>query len=1522
MDQENEKKDKIIRSAYDSPTFDQDVSIRLGREVGSATISPSGRDVALASLDGLDIIDLDRPYTRPRHLQHVTSWSVADVQWSPFAARDYWVISTSYQKALVWNLTMSEKSHQGPIEHTLHSHSRAITDINFSAHHPDVLATCAVDGYVNCWDLRRPRVPCMTFVDWFAGATQVKWNRQDEHILASSHDRWLRIWDDRKGAYPLRSIEAHESKIYGLDWNRTRTNGIVTCSLDRSIKFWDYENPEDEPECVIKTGFPVWRARHTPFGWGLLAMPQDKAGDLHLYDRRLNYDEYSPDGAAPPAATFPGHGQNKVKEFLWRVRGSITDEGIDDRDFQLVSWGEDGELRLQHIDSTVLNSVGYYKGSQVRKRLIMTRKGAVYKSFCDVESVAEKQVAAITGPRPARGLKLQSSALGTNSKRMSPPKAFQGNMMPVVRDKHKRTSGNQIGWISGIRFNKKVEKIDPRTGSGRRFSILSPGYNLNDWDSPESLHEEIIRVHTQYSKVTFDDVNLDKRNVLVSLNGPWGSGGSTVFIKVNIDFPDQYPDIETPTFTLGNTSNISEELSQKIVYELHELAEGFIARKQGCLEAVLCYLLGEINLEESTTAWFKDTQSIDNNSDGLADESSSDDEDGDIPAGASAMMSQELDASGTGELQRNGNANVPLPRLCGAVFSRDDKLVCFFPPKEDKVKSLLSNLSVGMRATRGEKRFETFGRLKHESPGPRNNMSFIADESRYDSDSSEASYSSSSDSDSSPFPNFPVQYWRPRARSRRYLSAFSTNQSVRSSAAGTGTGTGTGTAFSKAKALKPKNIISIYDLEAFSPAEKALAKEYAIFGDGPDVCEKNAEVAARHGCQELSDIWKYVKLILLDDIPLEILTRDHVKEPILIVARDAIRRSRRSSRDSGVDVSDNTLIKSTGLSGRVKWGQNPLARNLISRLFHHFEHPAYIQMLAMLSCVFSEPAAEGSVSRSEMHLGQPATPMSMKTPAFSLDYFPSDSAAWNLTQLAQTPKVASPKPAYTPLGIFGSFGSNGLWGSDPHSGMYSTGDTPPGRSTPRGSTDLGHSNTHSLSTSPETSRVFRRANSSGLASSFAASFSRPFATTSSPPNRKRPSPVEAVLSSLAPANVTWGGKTILGSLTGNTLSEIPLESDEEKDPEDSSVEYNGISLTVEMQEIFDDEGCMSAPLLEVKHAARFASYRKAYAELLFIWGEHLSRLEILKFSGLPDYFALTEDGKEMRPFANNSYQGSITSHNNASTIEAIAPSSPIQLGKTHSTDKNKDDFKQRSGSVHHDLGVDITGYCLKHECRLIPIPDPPKTKSIRLETNDGAIGICERCDLTQRQLRCVICTEPITALYAPCLSCGCASHQHCLLAVHAAGETICAGGCDCDCVEKGELGVVESWDVMMGMINRGAGALAKGVAGAAGGYVSSGDDDGPYGADRDKDWDAENRAEWNGIPTVYVGNTSAIASALRRGIGPTGYRSPFGGSGSGMGPATAALLSTRLERVKAGDWGGNLRSKATKLRRESSFDSH
>lgn len=117
------------------PTFGKSLSLKVDGGFNAVSINPSGRDIVLASRQGLYIIDLDDPFTPPRWLHHITPWQVADVQWSPHPAKPYWIVSTSNQKAIIWNLA---KSSSNAIEFVLHGHSRAITDINFNPQHPDV----------------------------------------------------------------------------------------------------------------------------------------------------------------------------------------------------------------------------------------------------------------------------------------------------------------------------------------------------------------------------------------------------------------------------------------------------------------------------------------------------------------------------------------------------------------------------------------------------------------------------------------------------------------------------------------------------------------------------------------------------------------------------------------------------------------------------------------------------------------------------------------------------------------------------------------------------------------------------------------------------------------------------------------------------------------------------------------------------------------------------------------------------------------------------------------------------------------------------------------------------------------------------------------------------------------------------------------------------------------------------------------------------------------------------------------
>jgi WD40 repeat protein len=129
-----------------------DMKDLIGDAVGNMSISPTNRDLVLAAKRGLFIIDLKAPLEIPRFLPQGGTWDVADVQWNPHPSRSEYIVSTSCEKLLIWNLLSKEKT---AIQHILRAHYRAITDINWHTTEPDMVASTGIDSWVWSWDLRQ-----------------------------------------------------------------------------------------------------------------------------------------------------------------------------------------------------------------------------------------------------------------------------------------------------------------------------------------------------------------------------------------------------------------------------------------------------------------------------------------------------------------------------------------------------------------------------------------------------------------------------------------------------------------------------------------------------------------------------------------------------------------------------------------------------------------------------------------------------------------------------------------------------------------------------------------------------------------------------------------------------------------------------------------------------------------------------------------------------------------------------------------------------------------------------------------------------------------------------------------------------------------------------------------------------------------------------------------------------------------------------------------------------------------------
>lgn len=1273
-------------SADMSSTFTKDVKFEVpDGNIKAASISPSGRDVVLASKSGFYIIDLDSPYSLPRHIIYRTNWDVADVQWSPFASHAGRIATTANQKAIVLNLEMKQVSPTvAPIEHTLHAHSRAITDINFSAHNPDILATCAVDSFVFTWDLRvKPYTsafrPVHSVADFEAGATQVKWNRKSEFYIASAHDKYLHIWDTRKGAVPVSTITAHGTKIYGIDWNRTNTHKIITCSLDKTIKFWDNVGIDANicnPTRVIESIHPVWRARHTPFPNGVLAMPQRGSSALNLYNQSPG--QLSPGGITEPVHTFQAHKEDaRVQEFLWRSRGS-TDDGFDNREFQLVSWGTDCDLHLYKVTSELLrDAVGFEKGGPITEKPSTTRKGAKYISFREPPEKPTLTDRPRHGQAPGTS---QPGALSTLLQQSAPHAHVSASPYPetgpprttmtagsIRNQGFGRRGASSFTWVKGVTVGERP------TGNHTE---------QHAWTTKTDLKDEVEHVGEKYPKVVFEKINIEERRIQVLFQGPWGAFSKTndpnsprklAFLRLTVDFPPGYPPQPGPipkevaehpeeaeaieVHFHKTTAAIDDHTFQQLKDGVKQIAEHRAGAGRDALEAVICYCLGERSLEDSLVLT-KHTQEEQAQTEANNNESSSSDEDDDaVDDDPEHRTHDALNSS-------LANANVPLPIQCATNFSGGSgHLVLARVPTRTATPTELTSIlrlgKLGQQTLTRDEIFESFGRLKF--PHGYDSGSPTSSTASWEFASSASSSSGSGEDAVGRVPGFqpPLAWQNPALR-------LHSKTSHPSSIAG------------QSKVTRPKSVVTILTsgLEDLIPSKRCLAEEYHIFGQGPQVCSHNAEAARRFGLHDLADIWDFCSLILTNQVPLEILPQQYRRDQILVLARRALVRIRR--KDSGLDLQfdETDTVNNPTLKGRVKWGNHPVVTWLVPALFDHFERLADTQMLAMLSCIFSEPASREGVSSAMAKMDPSELPMSMAAPAFSLDYFPSADVAWSLYKpaismpsLQSSTRLAAPSHEWQrltkALDTHGSHGSsNGPWGSDtmPSEPVtpYSTGNTPPNMSrTSTARSTVAHT---PYSTSPEqSSHLAKKPQQGNFASAF-ASLSRPFAAISSSPPVKNLTRSEADLSTSAPAsNVTWGtttfysggssaeragtpraGSSKRASFGQSDRLNIDYYSDSDSEYEESGPSFDGISdwgvptargsdednsirVILKNQDQFDDEGSLSAPLLDMSKDWLYRAWREQYADMLGRWGLISQRAEILKFNGLTSYFPVDSE---------------------------------------------------------------------------------------------------------------------------------------------------------------------------------------------------------------------------------------------------------------------------------------------------------
>jgi hypothetical protein len=654
-----------------------------------------------------------------------------------------------------------------------------------------------------------------------------------------------------------------------------------------------------------------------------------------------------------------------------------------------------------------------------------------------------------------------------------------------------------------------------------------------------------------------------------------------------------------------------------------------------------------------------------------------------------------------------------------------------------------------------------------------------------------------------------------------------------------------------------------------------------MFGDGPSVCLHNSEVARKHGFEDLADIWLLCRLILTNEVPLEILPQQHRRDQVLVLARRALVRIKR--KDSGLDLQfdEADSVTNPKLRGRVKWGHHPVVTWLIPALFDHFERLADTQMLAMLSCVFSEPAAREGVPSAMARMRQSHLPMSMEAPAFSLDYFASPDAAWSLFKpIISLPSTAAHSKLATPvyefgwhrlsknLDTYGSHGSsNGPWGSDtlPSEPVtpYSTGDTPPNMSRAPTLRSVTTANTP-YSTSPEqTHTVGKKISSAGFSNAL-ANLGKSF-ISASPPVKSR---TEDLSTSLPASGVTWGTTTFYSSgsqergftaprakqgkrasfgqaerVNADYISDSDSDYDtlgpdvasEQATYVPSGINDDGnskIKITLKNQNQFDDEACVSAPLLDMSKERLYRAWREQYAELLGCWGLISKRAEVLKFNGLVSYFpfddvsdikagsmhlALKRDGDRDESRMTSRTLSRISTLAPGVTIPAQFRRSPLSSPRGFSFNPEAIEFKPGTSflSVNEVPAPPPDVFMASEQYLRLSIPTPTVEaqnpfnlpigdsrlspyahKSSRPSISRGTSNVSGRSSLnipthdenppskkgqSEPIYSCSICWIRVSGRFYLCPACGHVAHFDCMANHEGFDEGECTVGCGCGC---------------------------------------------------------------------------------------------------------------------------------------------
>ena len=167
------------------------------------------------------------------------------------------------------------------------------------AHDENSILSGSDDDMAVLWDIETQE-----YISRFKGnsaaskITHVAMSKRNANVFATCHDRDIKIWDKRR-TNPCQAYSGHSNRITHLDWSPHEDYFFLTCSLDKTVKLWNWKRPKT-PVNEKRLGQKVWRALYDPLDFChvfvALVVPDDKMNGVSPmvceFQKDSNCDRY------------------------------------------------------------------------------------------------------------------------------------------------------------------------------------------------------------------------------------------------------------------------------------------------------------------------------------------------------------------------------------------------------------------------------------------------------------------------------------------------------------------------------------------------------------------------------------------------------------------------------------------------------------------------------------------------------------------------------------------------------------------------------------------------------------------------------------------------------------------------------------------------------------------------------------------------------------------------------------------------------------------------------------------------------------------------------------------------------------------------------------------------------------------------------------------------------------------------------------------------------------------------------